>query len=166
MSEQPMQLLSFHLGGNLYGINITMVQEIRVVGNIRTLPNTPDYVIGVLDFRNSMVPVLDLRKMFNYDHREIDNQTVLIVVNVEVDEQQVLIAIIVDSVSDVVDITQEQLKKSPALNEGINTEYMRGMFKHDDKIVVVMDLEAVVKTEDISKLQQMAGQVSTNSKAL
>lgn len=162
MLEQQMQLLSFHLGENLYGINITMVQEIRVVGEIRTLPNTPDYVIGVLDFRNSMVPVLDLRKMFNYAHREIDNQTVLIVVNVQIDDQHILIAIIVDSVSDVVDISPDQLKTSPALNDGVQTEYMKGMFKHEDKIVVVMDLEAVVKTEDISKLQQLAGQTPVN----
>lgn len=150
-----MQLLSFHLANNLYGLDITKVQEIRVVGDIRTLPNTPDHCIGVIDFRNTMVPVLDMREMFGYPTKSIDKQTVLIVVSVNLKEGEMLVGVMVDAVSDVLDVTPEQLKKNPTINQGLSTDYMLGMFKHNEQIVVVMDMEAVVQAEDINQLKQL-----------
>lgn len=158
MNLDEIQLLSFTLGENIYGIDITRVQEIRALGEIRKLPNTPSHCMGVIDFRNSMVPILDMRDIFGYTAKPMNKQTVMVVVSVGEKGQDMLVGIIVDAVSDVIAVDRAEIKKSPKLGHKVNTEFMTGMFKYQDKIVVILSLECIFETEKFDDLKALVQQ--------
>ncbi|MFC3646919.1 chemotaxis protein CheW [Planctobacterium marinum] len=158
MNENQAQLLSFTLGDNIYGLDITRVQEIRALGEIRKLPNTPSHCMGVIDFRHAMVPILDLRDIFGYTAKSIDKQTVMVVVSVGEPGNEMLVGIVVDTVSDVIAVSLSEIKKSPRLGNNVSTEFMTGMFKYQDKIVVMLSLESIFETEKFDDLKTIVQQ--------
>lgn len=158
MNPDEVQLLSFTLGENIYGIDITRVQEIRALGEIRKLPNTPSHCMGVIDFRNSMVPILDMREIFGYTAKPMNKQTVMVVVSVGEQGQDMLLGIIVDAVSDVIAVDRAEIKKSPKLGHNVNTEFMTGMFKYQGKIVVILSLECMFETDKFDELKALVQQ--------
>ena len=151
-----LQLLSISLADDIYGIDITKVQEIRALGSYRTIPNLPTHCVGVIDFRDSMVPVVDLREMFGYRHPPVSAQTVIVVMLVEYQSEQLMLGIVVDTVSDVIAIEASMLKSSPSMGDKIDTSFIKGMFKHEDNIVVVLTLEAIMETDKSVNLKAMA----------
>lgn len=155
MNNNELQLLSVTLTEDIYGIDITKVQEIRALGKYRKLPNMPQYCVGVIDFRNSMVPVMDLREMFGYQHDKVSAQTVIVVMLVEHHTEQMLLGIVVDSVSDVIAVQQKDLRKSPNIGAKVNTSFIRGMFKHDDNIVVVLALDAILEADALTDIRAL-----------
>ncbi|XOV79806.1 MAG: chemotaxis protein CheW [Aestuariibacter sp.] len=155
MNLEQAQLLSFSLGEDIYGIDITRVQEIRALGAVRKLPNTPSHCIGVVDFRQEMVPILDLRELFGYSNHSINAQTVMIIVAIGALETDVLVGIIVDSVSDVIAIEKEKIKPSPKMGGRVNTDFMKGMFKHEDQIVVVLSLQSLLDSEELGEIKML-----------
>ncbi len=159
MNNGELQLLSVTLADDIYGIDITKVQEIRALGKHRNLPNMPKHCVGVIDFRNTMVPVVDLREMFGYEHQGVSPQTVLVVILVEYANEEILLGIVVDSVSDVLVIDNRHLKDSPSIGGKIDTSFIKGMFKHQDQIVVVLTLESILEAKAIIDLKTM---VQTN----
>lgn len=163
MNNQELQLLSVNLESDIYGIDITKVQEIRALGQFRSLPNTPQHCVGVIDFRNSMVPVLDLRDVFGYSNTSVNSHTVMVVVSVVYENEVVLLGLVVDAVSDVITVDQSQLRGSPNLGGKVDTSFMQGMFKHEDDIVVVLTLEAILEAEDVSSLRQLVSQEKLTS---
>lgn len=156
-SETMLQLLSFSLSRDVYGIDITKVQEIRVLDRYRRLPNTPEHWIGVIDFRNEMVPVIDLRTLFDYDEAKIEAQTIVVVVSIVVNEKAMLLGVVVDSVSDVISLESGELKQTPTFDPHVKTEFIHGMFKYEEHLVVVVCLEALLSAEDIQLLKQQLG---------
>jgi len=160
MNLDEVQLLSFTLGDNMYGIDITKVQEIRAVGEIRELPNVPSHCIGVIDFRNTMVPILDMRNIFGYASKTMDKQTVMVVISISEGGHDMLIGIIVDAVSDVIAISPQEIRQSPKLGHNVNTAFMTGMFKYQDKIVVMLSLERIFETEQFDDLKALVQQQS------
>lgn len=160
MNLDEVQLLSFTLGDNIYGIDITRVQEIRALGEIRKLPNTPSHCMGVIDFRNAMVPILDMRDIFGYALKPMDKQTVMVIVSVSETEQDMLVGIIVDAVSDVITVDPGEIKKSPSLGNNVNTEFMKGMFKYQKKIVVMLSLESIFDADKFEDLKSLVQQQS------
>lgn len=153
MNSNELQLLSVTLADDIYGIDITKVQEIRALGSHRNLPNMPDHCVGIIDFRNYMVPVLDLRKMFGYQHQAVTTNTVIVVLLVEQAESRLLLGIVVDSVSDVLTIQQADIKESPTIGEKVDTSFIQGMFKHEEHIVVMLTLDSLLKTNSIKDLK-------------
>lgn len=158
MNLDEVQLLSFRLGENVYGIDITRVQEIRALGEIRKLPNTPTYCMGVIDFRNAMVPILDMREIFGYELKPMDKQTVMVVVSVGEPGKDMLVGIIVDAVSDVIAVNPSDIKKSPRIGGKVSTEFMKGMFKYQDKIIVMLSLESIFETDEFDDLKDLVQQ--------
>ena len=155
MNMNEVQLLSFTLGDDIYGIDITRVQEIRALGQIRNLPNTPSHCVGVIDFRNVMVPILDLREVFKYNIKPVDAQTVMVVVSVGDIGSEMLIGIIVDTVSDVIAVDESDIKTSPRIVGKVDTNFMKGMFKYQDNIVVMLSLENVFEAEEFDELKHL-----------
>lgn len=160
MNDNEVQLLSFTLGDHIYGLDITRVQEIRALGEIRELPNTPSHCMGVIDFRNCMVPILDMREIFGYKAKSIDKQTVMVVVSVGEPGNDLLVGIVVDTVSDVVAVSLNDIRKSPKLGNNVSTEFMTGMFKYQDNIVVMLSLESIFETEKFDDLKNIVQQQS------
>lgn len=160
MNLDEVQLLSFTLGNNIYGIDITRVQEIRALGEIRELPNTPSHCMGVIDFRNAMVPILDMRDIFGYSSKPMDKQTVMVIVSVGDTTNNMLVGIIVDAVSDVIAVDPNEIRKSPSLGHNVNIEFMKGMFKYQEKIVVMLSLESIFETDQFEDLKTLVQQQS------
>lgn len=156
MNSNELQLLSVSLADDIYGIDITKVQEIRALGAFRSIPNLPTHCIGVIDFRDSMVPVVDLRDMFGYQHSDVSSQTVIVVMLVDFQSEQLLLGIVVDAVSDVISMDASRLKSTPTMGNKVDTSFIKGMFKHDNQIVVVLMLEAIMEADDSINLQAMS----------
>jgi purine-binding chemotaxis protein CheW len=158
-----LQLLSFTLGEDIYAIDISKVQEIRAVGQVRNLPNMPGHCIGVIDFRSHIVPVLDLRDLFHYDDLVIRSQTVMIVVTVMYEESPILVGIVVDSVSDVMMINETDLKSAPSFGSKVDVSFVQGMFKKEELIIVMLALDSVFGAEEFKQIREMAKQVAEST---
>lgn len=161
-TSDELQLLSFTLGADMYAVDISKVQEIRAVGQVRNLPNVPDHCIGVIDFRTHIVPVLDLRELFHYDDLTIRTQTVMIVVSVMYEETPMLVGIVVDTVSDVLMINKQDLKSAPRFGK-VDVSFMQGMFKKDEQIIVMLSLDSVFAADEFEQIREMTKQVSESS---
>lgn len=159
-TSDELQLLSFTLGEDVYALDISKVQEIRAVGQVRNLPNMPSHCIGVIDFRSHIVPVLDLRELFKYDDLTIRSQTVMIVVSIEFQSSPILVGIVVDAVSDVIMINEIELKQAPSFGNKVDVSFMQGMFKKEEQIIVMLALDSVFAAEEFEQIREMAKQVS------
>lgn len=155
MNNDEIQLLSVTLTEDIYGIDITKVQEIRALGKHRNLPNMPNHCVGVIDFRNTMVPVVDLREMFGYEHEEASANTVIVVMLVSFGKEELMVGIVVDSVSDVIVIDSKKIKDSPTIGGKVDTSFIKGMFKHEDHIVVMLTLESILESETLTDLKAL-----------
>ena len=150
-----MEFLTFTLGRENYGVDILKVREIRGWEKIRELHDTPDYVKGVLDLRGSIVPIVDLRIRFNIDDYEYTTTTVIIVL--AADNEGSMMGIVVDSVSDVLTVSQADIKPTPSLGSKINTDYIRGMVTTDDHMVMLVESDKLLDTEAFEVLSNLEG---------
>ncbi|NNJ92965.1 MAG: chemotaxis protein CheW [Gammaproteobacteria bacterium] len=151
------QYLSFSLGGEDYGVDILRVQEIRGWEELRLLPDTPDYVKGVLDLRGTIVPIIDLRIRMNMSKVEYHPTTVIIVLSVsrENGEKQ-FVGAVVDAVSDVLDVSEKEIRKAPEIGTKINDRYMRGMVSRDERMVVLLDVDQLFKANELGLLDNLS----------
>ncbi len=143
------QYLSFTLGGEDYGVDILRVQEIKGWEAVRPLPDTPDYVKGVLDLRGEIVPIIDLRTRLKLDHAEYTPTTVTIVLTVESERGQNFVGIVVDGVSDVLDVPGDDVRAAPDLGAHINTKYITGMVTQGERMVVLLDVDRLFNPDEL-----------------
>jgi len=155
MSDNIEQLLIFHLGEDGFGIDTLRVKEIRAVGQIRNIPNMPDYFLGVQDFRSEIVPVLDLRVKLGFANSDIVAQTVMLIVNVILEDENHLIGLIVDSVSDVIGMEKDRLQPAPKIKAEGNSELVRGMLSHGDDVLVLLELDKIMDGRDMTGVQEL-----------
>lgn len=143
--------LTFVLCGEEYGIEILKVREIIGIMNITPVPQTPGYMKGVINLRGKVIPVIDLRSKFVFQETEHTKETCIIVVEV----RNKLTGIIVDTVSEVLDVSGEDLEPAPHLGEGINTEIFLGMAKIKNKVKILLDIDNVLGTEEINMVESL-----------
>jgi purine-binding chemotaxis protein CheW len=141
------QFLTFRLHGQDYGITILKIQEIKGWDKITPIPNSPDYVKGVLNMRGVIVPVIDLRLRFGLPEAERDIFTVIIVANVN----GRLAGIVVDAVSDVINIGAGQMCDAPKYEGQENREFVKGLAEVDGKLLVLLDVDRMVNPDSLEK---------------
>jgi purine-binding chemotaxis protein CheW len=146
------KFLTFVLGSEEYGIEILRVREIIKLMDITTVPQTPDYMKGVINLRGKVIPVIDLRMKFSMPEEEHTQETCVIVVEVN----STSIGIIVDSVSEVLDIKSGEIEETPSLGQGIDTDFIMGLGKAKDKIIILLDIERVLSSEEMEIVGQLA----------
>ena len=146
------QYLSFILGDEDYAVDILKVREIRGWEDVRPLPDTPDYVKGVLDLRGAIVPIIDLRLRFGLEKVQYTPTTVTIVLTVNVDGEQHIVGIVVDSVSDVLDVAAGDMRASPRLGKKIDTKYILGMVTLEQRVVILLDVDKLLDPEELTSL--------------
>lgn len=152
-SENPIeQFLTFQLAGEAYGVEILKVQEIRGWEAVRVMPNTPDFIKGVLNLRGSVVPIVDLRERFSLERSEYSSKTVVIVLCVEHGGNPFVMGIVADAVSDVLDIKVDEIKKSPNLGAKINTRYMRGMHVYKQNMIMLLDVDKLLNPDEVESM--------------
>ncbi len=146
------QYLSFTIGDEDYGIDILKVQEIRGWESVRPLPGTPDYVKGVLDLRGAIMPVIDMRLRFKLERAEYTATTVTIILGIQVQGKPYMIGIVVDAVSDVLDIQADEIKATPSLGKKIDTKYLLGMVSIDGHVVLLLDADNLLDPDELLSL--------------
>ncbi len=147
------QYLSFSLGHEDYGVDILRVKEIKGWEAVRSLPDTPEYIKGVLDLRGVIVPIIDLRSRFKLPHVDYTSTTVTIVMTIISDNREHVIGMVVDGVSDVLDVSMDEMKAVPSMGRYISAEYISGMVKHNERIIVLLDTDRLFDLNELSMLE-------------
>ncbi|MDH3354810.1 MAG: chemotaxis protein CheW [Chromatiales bacterium] len=146
------QHLTFVLGDENYGVDILRVQEIKGWSPVTHIPNTPEYMRGVLNLRGTIVPIVDLRMRFNMDTVEYTPLTVVIVLSVKTGDRERTLGIVVDGVSDVLTIKEGELKPTPDFGGAISTEYIKGLVTVDEKMVMLLDIDLLLSIDELKEL--------------
>jgi purine-binding chemotaxis protein CheW len=156
MSSLAGKYLTFILGDETYGLEILKVQEIIGMQEITKVPRTPDYVKGVINLRGKVIPVVDLRRKFGMQEIETTRKTCIIVVQVARNENSVTMGIVVDEVSEVLEIAADEIEPSPAFGTNVDTVFILGMAKTKDAVKILLDINKVLSEGDIEALSQTA----------
>ncbi|MHB1057577.1 MAG: chemotaxis protein CheW [Rhodanobacter sp.] len=142
------QQLTFDLAGEEYGVEILAVREIRGWSRVTRIPQTPAYLLGVLNLRGAIVPIMDLRLRFGLERESYGDSTVVIIVAIG----ERLFGIVVDAVSDVIDIDPAAVKPVPDMGAVVDTRYLKGLATHADRMVMLLDVEKLMRPEDVETL--------------
>ena len=142
------EVLSFRLGGEEYAISILKVQEIRGYDAVTRIANAPEYLKGVVNLRGIIVPIVDMRIKFNVGAPTYDAFTVVIVLNIN----NHTIGMVVDSVSDVVTLTPDQIKPAPDLGATVSGEYLRGLGTVGERMLIMLDIDKLLGSEEMGLL--------------
>jgi purine-binding chemotaxis protein CheW len=144
-NESRREFLTFRLGSQEFGVDILKVQEIRGYDNVTRIPDTPDYIKGVINLRGTVVPVVDMRLKFRLE-AVYDAFTVMIVLNMAT----TVVGIVVDSVSDVSAFTESQLKPPPEFGKAVDARFLTGIGMIGDRMVLLLDIDEMLKAEAMS----------------
>jgi purine-binding chemotaxis protein CheW len=158
--EESHQVLTFVLGNETYGVDILRVQEIRGWSAVTKIPHAPPHVLGVLNLRGSIVPIVDLRMRFSLDRAEYTTVTVIIVVSVISAAGRRDFGVVVDGVSDVVDVNTEEVKAAPELGAKGATDYIRGLVPVAERMVVLLDIDRLIGS-DMTSLSNNADETAS-----
>jgi purine-binding chemotaxis protein CheW len=148
--ENLVQFLSFTLGNEEYGVDILSVQEIRSWEPVSRIPNVPDYEKGVVNLRGAIVPIIDLRERFGLGHLEYSPLTVVVVLQMQTEEGQTrIMGVVVDSVSDVIDVDKKTIQEAPNFGTKVSTEFINGLASVNDRMVMILDVEKLLKLDGL-----------------
>lgn len=140
------QYLIFSLGKEEYAVDILKVQEIRGYENVTRIANAPDFIKGVTNLRGVIVPIIDLRIKFNLDNVEYIDQTVVIVVNVG----SRVVGIVVDGVSDVMTLGEDEIKPAPDFTLSLSSDYLSGLASLEERMLVIVNIEKLLTSEEMA----------------
>ena len=146
------QFLTFKVKGESYGIDILRVQEIKGYTAVRSIPNSPAYVKGVINLRGTVVPILDLRSRLGMELDDYDHFTVIIVVSVG----EKVVGLIVDAVSDVLNIPSEEVVDAPEMGRDVDTTFCSGVAKIGEDLVLLLNIDKLVNNDMIQNLEDAA----------
>ncbi len=156
MVDKEGKYLTFSMADEEYGIGILKIKEIIGMMPITTVPQTPEFVKGVINLRGKVIPVVDLRLRFGMESIDYTDRTCIIVVEIEANTGTVQIGIVVDAVSEVLTIKGEDIEETPTFGAKLNTDYILGMAKMEGGVKILLDIDRVLSAEDISLLEKAA----------
>lgn len=146
------EFLAFRLGAEEYGLSILKVQEIRGYEPVTRIANAPDFIKGVINLRGIIVPVIDMRIKFNLGTPTYDSLTVVIILNLPGHT----IGMVVDSVSDVITLAQEQIKPAPEMGSAVSTDYVTGMGAIDERMLILVDIDRLMSSSEMGIIKELA----------
>jgi purine-binding chemotaxis protein CheW len=152
VEEAPSQYLTFALGSEMFAVGILNVKEIIEYGNLTEIPMMPAFIRGVINLRGSVVPVIDLAARFGGSQTEVGRRTCIVIVEVQDDETKHDIGIMVDAVSEVLDIPGSEIEPPPAFGAKIRADFIFGMGKVAGKFVIILNIDNVLSVEEIAML--------------
>ncbi|HZP13885.1 MAG TPA: chemotaxis protein CheW [Nevskiaceae bacterium] len=139
------EYLTFTLGAEEYGVDILKVQEIRGYDTVTRIPDAPDFIKGVINLRGTIVPVVDMRLKLKLAKAEYNAFTVMIILNVA----KRVVGMVVDGVSDVINLTASEIKPAPEFSGAMNTGYITGLGTIDNRMLILMDIERLIAAKDM-----------------
>ncbi len=151
ISQSTNEFLTFRLGGEEYGMDILKVQELRGYEAITQIANAPEFIKGVVNLRGIIVPIVDMRIKFQLGEVTYDQFTVVIILNVV----GRVMGVVVDGVSDVLSLTQDQMRPTPEFGSVIDTEYIMGLGTVDERMLILVDIEKLMGSTDMGLIDQV-----------
>ena len=151
-TTKALEFLAFTLGQEEYGIDIQKVQELRGYDTVTRIANAPAHIKGVVNLRGIIVPIVDMRIKFNLGTPTYDQFTVVIILNIA----NRVMGMVVDSVSDVITLSPDQLKPAPEMGATLDTEYLIGLGTLDDRMLILVDLEKLMTSDDMGLIEKLA----------
>jgi purine-binding chemotaxis protein CheW len=151
------QYLTFNLGSELFALPIEHIREIIEYCNITAIPLMPDFLRGVINLRGSVVPVIDLSSRFGRDQTEVGRRTCVVILEVDnPDSELQLLGVLVDAVSEVMNIDLDQIEARPSFGANLRTDFIEGILKVDGRMVIILDVQKVVSLDELATLVGMA----------
>jgi len=138
------QYLTFILNGEEYGINILKVRGIQGWEKTTVIPNAPGYVVGLINLRGEVVPIIDLRTRFEMEANEYDARTVVIIVNIEQPGKERTVGVVVDAVSEVYNINPTDVRQAPDFGEEVDNDFIRGLVLIEEKMVILLEIDRLI----------------------
>jgi purine-binding chemotaxis protein CheW len=154
VNADTQQFLTFILAGEEYGVDILRVQEIRGWEDATEIPNTPEYVKGVVNLRGTIVPIIDLRFRFELEQVEYSKTTVVIVMKIYGSSCERTMGFVVDAVSDVYNVDHEQQKPTPDFGCVVSTEFIKGLATVNEKMIILLDIDHVVDVDELDDTEK------------
>jgi purine-binding chemotaxis protein CheW len=151
----PNEYLTFTLGEEEYGVDILKVQEIRGYDTVTRIPDAPDFIKGVINLRGTIVPVFDMRLKFKLGKVEYNEFTVMIILNVA----GRVVGMVVDGVSDVMQLRDDQIRPAPEFGSTVNTRYITGIGAFDERMLILIDIEKLMASADMALMDAASAAV-------
>ncbi len=148
---KALEFLSFTLGQEEYGIDIQKVQELRGYDAVTRIANAPEHIKGVVNLRGIIVPIIDMRIKFNLGTPSYDQFTVVIILNIA----SRVMGMVVDSVSDVITLSPEQIKPAPAMGSVLDTDYLIGLGTLDERMLILVDIDKLMSSDEMGLIEKM-----------
>jgi purine-binding chemotaxis protein CheW len=156
-SAKSGKYITFTLANEDYGLYILSVKEIIGMMKVTKVPKTPDFVRGVINLRGKIHPVIDLRKRFNLEMKDDDERTPIIIVEVRQANTVQYIGIVVDSVSEVINVEKGDIEKAPAFGQSMDTSFILGLAKINNRVVTLLDIDQILSNEHLVVVSELAG---------
>lgn len=153
---EPRQYLTFTLGGEMFAVETLSVKEIIEFGQITTVPMMPPSIRGVINLRGAVVPVIDLKARFGAPATEVTRRTCIVIIELGADDDHQVIGIVVDTVSEVLEIPQAEIEPPPAFGARIRADFISGMGKIAGRFVILLDMGRVLSVDELATLSALA----------
>ena len=154
--EQARQYLTFLLGGEMFAIGILNIKEIIEYGSLTEVPMMPEFIRGVINLRGAVVPVVDLSARFGRKRTDITRRTCIVIIEVETDGEKHDVGVVVDSVSEVLEIPAGEIEPAPSFGAKIRADFIQGMGKVNGKFVIILSVNNVLSLDDLALLEHAA----------
>lgn len=151
---ETVQYLTFKLADEVFALDVAKVREILELTNITKVPQTPDFMRGVINLRGSVVPVIDMRLKFSMSETEQTVNTCIIVVEISLDGDITVLGALADSVQEVVEMEPASIEPAPHIGTKMNTDFIKGMGKVDSRFVMILDIDKVFSSDELADLGQ------------
>jgi len=156
-ATETLQYLTFSLSGEMYGLRILNVKEIIEYGNLTEIPMMPAFIRGVINLRGAVVPVIDLSARFGGPASQIGRRTCIVIIELADGETRQDVGIVVDAVSEVIEIPGSEIEPAPAFGAKIRTDFIDGMGKVAGKFVILLNIQQVLSVEEMATLANVGG---------
>jgi len=156
-----MEYLTFKLDGDEFAVDVLKSREIVDLKSVTKVPQSPEFMLGVINLRGSVVPVIDLRLKFGMEKAEETQSTSIVVMDVVVGGDTIIVGAMVDSVEEVMELDDSQIEPAPRIGTRLNTEFIKGMGKQDEQFLIILDIDKVFSTDELMMVQGMVEPAAT-----
>ena len=152
----------FQIGKELFSTNVGKVLGIQEMVKITKVPKTPDYIIGVINLRGNVLPVIDTRIKFGMIPTEFTVNTCIVVIETKIDNKTVQLGALVDSVHSVIEVEKEVILPPPGMGNKFQSEFIKGMIKDDDKFIILLDVDKIFSTNELINIKNIVSEPKDN----
>jgi len=150
-----MEYLTFKLDDDKFAVDVQKTREIVDLRDVTKVPQSPEFMLGVINLRGSVVPVIDLRLKFGIQKAESTQATSIVVMDVLVDEETIIVGCVVDSVEEVMELDNSQIEPAPRIGARLNTDFIKGMGKQGDQFLIILDIDRVFSSNELLLVQDV-----------